>query len=164
VVAEEATTTVARDGQQLVGVVALDGELGSTPPGSPAVDETGAVVGLTTATADAAVAVVPIELASTVADELISSGSADHPRLGVSFTDDSAVAGALVAKVHDDGPAASGGVLPGDVVIELAGVEVDSMAKTIATLRTHRPGEVIEVIVHRDGIPVECHVKLGADI
>lgn len=163
VVADEATTTRARDGERLVGIVALDGELGSTPPGSPAVDETGAVVGLTTATADAAVAVVPIELANTVADELIASGSADHPRLGVTFVDDD-VAGALVSEVQDDGPAALGGVLPGDIVVELAGTTVESMAATIAALRTHRPGEVIEVIVRRDGALVGCQVKLGADI
>ena len=70
VVVDDAAVTTTIEGDWLIGVVALDGPLGETPPGSPVVDDTGAVVGVTAATAsDAPAALVPIDIATDVPED-----------------------------------------------------------------------------------------------
>ncbi len=161
-----ASASVAIDGDHLVGLLALDGSIGDLPPGSPVIDHTGAVVGIITATEEGApVAVVPIDLASHIAAELIAEGTFDHPRIGVTARDtlgDDAASGSYVTSVGIDSPAERGGMLEDDVIVEIEGESVESMAHMVAVLRTHEPGEWVDILVQRDSALVSCRVELGA--
>ncbi len=165
-VVDVASASTAIDGDHLVGLLALDGSIGDLPPGSPVIDHTGAVVGIITATVEGApVAVVPIELASRIASELIAEGTIDHPRIGVTARDtleDDPVPGSYVTSLETDGPAERGGVLEDDVIVEIEGEPVESMAHMVAVLRTHEPGEWVDILVQRDSALVNCRVELGA--
>lgn len=168
VVAEQSTSAMA-NGDPVVGIVELDGRIGDVPPGSPAYDVNGDIVGIATATADSApAAIVPIELARKVADEIIDTGEATHPWLGITARnpddDDPDRAGSLVTAVTADGPAAAGGMIAGDLITVIDGQRVDSMASMVATLRSHEPGDVVEVIVLRDGGEVRCSVELASHL
>lgn len=166
VVTSEASMATTIDGERIVGMIELDGALLDTPAGSPAVDGTGAVVGVTAATAPGEpVAVVPIDVASDVADALIETGEAGHPSIGITLVDHvpkdpTSRSGALVTSVMDGGPASAGGVAEGDVIVRIDDEMVSSMAGVVAELRDRRPGEHIDMTVLREGREVGCRVGI----
>lgn len=167
VVAEQSTSEMV-NGEPVVGIVELDGRLGDISPGTPAYDHDGRVVGMTTATADRApAAIVPIDLARQVADEIIATGGATHPWLGITaldHADDPDRPGSLVTEVATDGPAAVAGMLPGDLIVDIGGHEIDGTASMVATLRTHEPGDTIDVVVWRDEEEITCRVALASHL
>ena len=165
------STSSSSDGVDLIGIVELDRTLGGLPPGTPAVDEYGAVVGIASATAEyAPAAVVPIELARAVADEIIEYGEASHPRIGITardITDADDVPsehGAYVAAIDTDGAAAAGGMESGDVIVSIQGTAVRSTAEMIGALRSHDPGDVIIIVVERGDTLVDCTVDLRSHL
>ena len=153
----EAGSTETSSGDLLLGTFVLDTKLGDTPPGSPIVDETGAVTGITTATEPAAdAAVIPIEVAREVAAQLVEDGWAEHAWLGITARDVMAdeietgsIKGAFVIGIDEDGPASIGGVEERDVIVALDGEAIGSLAMMVAALRNHRPGDKIVVDVQR---------------
>lgn len=169
VVAAESTSAMA-NGDPVVGIVELDGRIGDVAPGSPAYDVNGDIVGITTATGEQApAAIIPIDLAREVADEIIDTGEATHPWLGVTARnphDDEMVdrAGSLVTAVAPDGPAADGGVLEGDLITTIDDRVVESTASMVATLRSYEPGNVVAVKVWRNGEEVDCSVELASNV
>ena len=169
-VVDPMSTSSSSDGVDLIGIVELDRSLGNLPPGAPAVDEHGAVVGIASATAEyAPAAVVPIEVARDVADQIIEFGEASHPRIGITArditeADDVSAEGAYVAAVDPDGAAAAGGMELGDVIVSIQGTAVTSMAEMIGALRSHDPGDVIKIVVHRGNRLVDCTVDLGSHL
>jgi S1-C subfamily serine protease len=59
--------------------------------------------------------------------------------------------GALLAQIEPDGPAAQAGLLPGDVVIKLDGVEVNGVDDLIRALDRDRIDRTLEMDVLRMG-------------
>ena len=59
--------------------------------------------------------------------------------------------GALLAQVEPEGPAARAGLLPGDVVIKLDGVEVNGVDDLIRVLDRDRIERTLEMDVLRAG-------------
>jgi len=59
--------------------------------------------------------------------------------------------GALLAQIEPDGPAAQAGLLPGDVVIRLDGVEINGVDDLIRALDRDRIGRTVEMEVLRLG-------------
>ena len=59
--------------------------------------------------------------------------------------------GALVAQIEPDGPAARAGLLPGDVVIKLDGVDVNGVDDLIRALDRDRIDRTLEMDVLRMG-------------
>ncbi len=69
--------------------------------------------------------------------------------------------GYLLGGVAEDGPAARAGLRAGDLVVELAGEPVGDLAGFTLALRRYDPGDVVEVVVRRDGRARRFHVTLG---
>ena len=166
VVAEQSTSAMA-DGEPVVGIVVLDGRIGNVAPGTPAHDREGNVVGMAAATADSApTALVPIDLAREVAEEIIATGEATHPWLGITAADpdvaDLGRDGSLVTAVTVDGPADVGAMMEGDLITDIDGRTVDSTASMVATLRSYEPGETVDIGVWRDGQEVRVTVDLAS--
>jgi S1-C subfamily serine protease len=59
--------------------------------------------------------------------------------------------GALLAQIEPDGPAARAGLLPGDVVIKLDGVDVNGVDDLIRALDRDRIDRTLEMDVLRMG-------------
>lgn len=161
-VVEPMSATAKADGAPIIGVVELDGRIGEIVPGSPAYDDAGTVVGVATSTADRApAALLPIDVARAVADDIIEHGVATHTWLGVrARTAEGEPTGSLVTAVTDGGPADLGGVETGDVIVSIGQNPVDSMEAMVALLRTYEPEATISVRVDRDGVEVTCVVSL----
>jgi putative serine protease PepD len=100
----------------------------------------------------------PIDYATEVADDIIETGTAHHAWFGVLGDDlDPATAallgrsGATLTRVVPDGPAAAAGLLEGDVVLAVEGVQTTSMSSLVVALRSHQPGDAVAVTFVRDG-------------
>jgi Peptidase family M28/PDZ domain len=75
------------------------------------------------------------------------------------FTED--VQGYKLAGVFDGSPAAKGGLKKGDVLVKLAGRDVVDLASFTTALRANTPGELVEVVVLREGNRLNFTVVLG---
>ncbi|MFF9895349.1 trypsin-like peptidase domain-containing protein [Streptomyces longispororuber] len=113
---------------------------------------------------------IPINQGKRVAEELINTGRATHPVIGVTidkrFTGD----GARIARtsqsggpaVNRGGPGDKAGLEPGDVITEVDGRRVHSGDELIVKVRAHRPGDRLELTVERDGEERKVTLVLGS--
>lgn len=85
----------------------------------------------------------------TVTDEIAESIGLDKAR------------GALVSSVMEDGPAESGGIQDGDVVLSFDGKDVDSMRELPRIVAETDIGKSVPVVVWRDGREREVSVEVG---
>jgi S1-C subfamily serine protease len=129
--------------------------------GGPLIDGTGAVIGMNTRTlvrgSDLAVPVVTLR---RVVDELLAHGGIRRGYLGVGAYP-AQLPGALVANLEDDGPAARGGLLVGDVIVEIDGTPITG-PDTLRTALADRPGEAATIAIIRGGARLELAVTIGS--
>jgi Zn-dependent M28 family amino/carboxypeptidase len=71
------------------------------------------------------------------------------------------IAGLRLTGVRAGSPADSAGLKAGDVVVEFGGVVVTDLQTYSDALYAHQPGDVVPVVVLRDGKRVSVQVKLG---
>jgi Do/DeqQ family serine protease len=103
---------------------------------------------------------VPVNLVKKVMDDLLEYGKVQRAFLGVQIQEvNSDVAkekglkstrGVLVARVNDGGAAELAGVQSGDVIISVAGVDVNSTSELMEQVGRHRPGDKIDIKVIRE--------------
>ncbi len=115
---------------------------------------------------------IPVDSAASVAAQLIEDGTAEHARLGVYLEDATADVrdgewagerlGAGLAEVIDGSAAAGAGLRTGDVVMSVEGRPTTSALALTARVRALQPGDTVQVLVERDGAPVEVAVTLEA--
>lgn len=86
-----------------------------------------------------------------------------EPFLGIrARTADGEVAGALVTRVDDGSPAGRAGVEVGDIIRKFGEKEISSPTLLAAAIRSHMAGDLVVVVVYRDGSEIEVGVRLGA--
>jgi S1-C subfamily serine protease len=101
----------------------------------------------------------PVDIARSVAEDIITQGRAVHVWLGVEGTDlDRRSAeelevrgGARVDQVVEGSPAADAGVTRQDVIVGVGGQPVGSMSALVIALRDSDPGDEVVLDVRRDG-------------
>jgi len=71
------------------------------------------------------------------------------------------VVGMKLMGVRPDSPADKGGLKTGDVIIEFGGLPVKDLYSYTDALYSHKPGDVVKVVVMRSGQRVELTVTLG---
>lgn len=115
---------------------------------------------------------IPMSVAMDVADQLKADGKVSRGWLGVviqevnkdlaeSFGLDKP-AGALVAQVLEDGPAAKGGLQVGDVILSLDGKPIIMSADLPHLVGALKPGSTAELDVVRDGARKKLKLGIGA--
>ncbi|MFG2451148.1 trypsin-like peptidase domain-containing protein [Streptomyces sp. NPDC048512] len=113
---------------------------------------------------------IPVNQAKRVAEELINTGRATHPVIGVTldmnYTGDGARVGAKAADggpaVSPRGPGAEAGVKAGDVITEVDGTRVHSGEELIVRTRAHRPGDHLRLTLRRGGAERTVTLVLGS--
>ncbi|WP_435599488.1 trypsin-like peptidase domain-containing protein [Streptomyces anulatus] len=113
---------------------------------------------------------IPINQGKRVAEELISTGKATHPVIGVTldmkYTGDGAKVGTEGADgapaVAKDGPAAKAGIRSGDVITHVKGQRVHSGEELIVKIRAHRPGDELDLKLTRGGEERTVTLTLGS--
>ncbi|MEU8550629.1 trypsin-like peptidase domain-containing protein [Streptomyces roseoverticillatus] len=112
---------------------------------------------------------IPINQAKRVAEELINTGRATHPVIGVTLDMAYSGDGARVNTKNGDGPAVTpggpgdkAGLQPRDVIKKVDGVAVHSGQELIVKIRSHRPGDRLTLTVERDGTERSVDLTLGS--
>ncbi|OEJ94542.1 S1C family serine protease [Streptomyces thermolilacinus] len=113
---------------------------------------------------------IPVNQGKRVAEELINTGKATHPVIGVSLDMKFAGDGARVADKAQDGgasvtpggPAAEAGIRPGDVITKVDGERVHSGEELIVKIRAHRPGDELRLTVRRGTAESAKTLTLGS--
>jgi serine protease Do len=170
--------TGGRRDPALVGLIQTDAAVSPGNSGGALADRNGEVVGINVAYlppdetgAENIGFAVPSDVVTSVADQLIESGKAAHPYLGISLADltpeaaqqfgTSANSGALVANVESGGPADSAGIRPKDVITALGSTQIKSSGDLLAAMRSYKPGDTVTLTVNRNGDNLNKDVKLG---
>jgi S1-C subfamily serine protease len=97
----------------------------------------------------------------TVANQIISTGHAEHAYLGVGLKPDTKN-GAQIASIQPNSPSASAGIEVNDLVTKLNGTAITSTNQLINTLNDHyKPGQTITLTVQRQGQTKQIKVTLG---
>jgi putative serine protease PepD len=152
----------------VIDAIQTDAAINPGNSGGALVDADGAVIGINSAIAslgDESIEgtqsgnigvgfAIPINQARTIANELITTGHAVHPLLGVSLEDKTSATGTDKAVVHSvtaGGPAAKAGIKEGDVITAIDGASTEGADAVIAAIRSHQPGQQVTVTVLRGG-------------
>ena len=114
---------------------------------------------------------IPIEVATTIANQIVATGKVEHAKLGVTvqevgqdIADSLKLAtpeGALIANVERGGPAEKAGLKPGDVVRSMNGKKVVSSIDLPAMVGLIKPGSTVKLEVWRQGKLIALDAKLG---
>ncbi len=146
--------------------------------GGPLVDANGRLVGITSSIASLGSSsgqsgsigigfAIPIREAKAIADQLITTGTAQHAYLGVGIKDGSApdgaakIAGALVTSVDPGTPAAGAGIKVGDVIVAVDEVAIVSADALFANIRERTVGDTVQITLMRNGTRETIQAKLA---
>ncbi|MBT3151447.1 trypsin-like peptidase domain-containing protein [Streptomyces sp. CHD11] len=113
---------------------------------------------------------IPVNQGKRVAEELINTGKAAHPVIGITLDMEYGGDGARVATEGQDGgppvstggPGATAGIKAGDVITEVDGRRVHSGEELIVKTRAHRPGDRLELTLERGGEERKVSLVLGS--
>jgi S1-C subfamily serine protease len=105
---------------------------------------------------------IPIEIAKRVADQIITTGRAQLPFIGISGQNLPDDRGALIQEVVSGGPAQRAGLRAGDIIVELDGQAIRSMDELISTLIQKEVGQTVRITYERDGNRRTAEVRLAA--
>ncbi len=178
--------TVAVQGENRNSSVVYNGLQTDAPinpgnSGGPLINLDGQVVGINSAIATAGSTAgsgsqggsiglgfaIPVDQAKRVAQEIMNTGSATKPVLGVTGSvsgsqADSTTGGAKINSVEANSPAAAAGLKSGDVVTKVGDARVQNFADLIARIGSYTPGAKITLTVQSGGATKAVDVTLGS--
>lgn len=147
-----------------LNAVQTDAAINPGNSGGPLLDMRGQVVGVNSAIASTGGSstntqvsgnigvgfAIPAAQARRTVDQLIQTGKADHPTIGVQV-DPQLGSGARVSDVQQGGSAQQAGVQSGDVITAVDGVKVASPTAFIVALQSKPIGATVTLSITRDG-------------
>ncbi|OPC85121.1 hypothetical protein B4N89_18310 [Embleya scabrispora] len=172
-----------------ISALQTDAPINPGNSGGPLIDAAGSVIGINSAIRSAGGAgqgnpfgaqqeagsiglgfAIPINQARRVAQQLIDTGKASHPVIGVSldvaYTGDGARIASEDVKgtppVRPGGPAERAGLKPGDVIKAIDGRRVHDANELIVAIRSKAPGGVVKLTIERDGAERTVDMTLEA--
>ena len=161
-----------------INALQTDAAINPGNSGGPLVDSTGSVIGVNSAIATLGTSLgsqsgsiglgfaIPINQARKTADQLIKSGKATYPVLGVSIEMKFDGDGALISKndkaILLGGPAAKAGLKAGDIIIKFDGRSIASAEELIVAIRAKSVGDKVELTYTRNGVVSTATVTLNA--
>ncbi|MCC6716447.1 MAG: trypsin-like peptidase domain-containing protein [Acetobacteraceae bacterium] len=148
----------------------IDAPINPGNSGGPLFNTDGDVVGMNTAIfspTGSSVGIgfaIPSDVVSRIVAELRSKGRVERGWLGVSLQDvqqPDGPKGVGVAAVERGGPAARGGLRPGDIIVAVNGETVDGARALIRAVAATAPGNRVRLTVRRQGGGVDLTVTVG---
>ena len=162
----------------VTNAIQIDASINPGNSGGPLFDATGAVIGINSSIKSLATSAdgqagsiglgfaIPSDLVVSIADQLITSGSASHGMLGVTVKAATATVGsdtyvgAQVQEVSSGSGAAAAGLRAGDVILKVEGQEVTSPKQLIGYVRRYKAGDTINLTIARDGSTQDVAVTI----
>lgn len=150
-----------------INALQTDAAINPGNSGGPLVDINGAVIGVNSAIASLGSSfssqsgsiglgfAIPINQAKKTAEQLIKTGKATYPLMGISVDSTFAGPGARIANTANailpGGPAAKAGLRVGDIITEIDGVTIGNADELIVTIRSHNVGDRVKIRYTRAG-------------
>lgn len=175
------------NGRLIDHLIQTDAAINPGNSGGPLIDSAGRLIGINTAIYSPSGAfagigfAVPVDTVNRIVPYLIEHGRYVRPSLGITIDDDISarlleemgVTGVLVLKVHAGSGAeraglrgtrvtSRGGIIPGDVILEVDGIGVTGVDALVDRLEKYDIGDRVELRVYRDGKIDTVSVVLGA--
>jgi putative serine protease PepD len=172
-----AVTTGNGNGESsFINALQTDAAINPGNSGGPLVDASGAVIGVNSAIATLGFSsqagsiglgfAIPINQAKKTAEQLIKTGSATYPIMGISVDTRFTGTGALITSegvgITPGGPADKVGLKAGDVITEFDGSEVDNSDELIVMIRSKSVGDKVKIQYKRNSLTKEVTVTLVA--
>ena len=168
---------VNSDQYAITDFIQTDAAINPGNSGGPLVNIRGEVIGINSAIATGTGYyqgygfAIPVTLAKDVMEDLIANGRVRRAVIGVRIGEVSpaaaksaglaTIAGALVGGyTGEDSPARRAGLEPGDVIVKADGKPVDRVGSLQRIIRSHSPGETVDLEVMRYGDRKNIRVKL----
>jgi serine protease Do len=164
------------DHYRIQDFIQTDAAINPGNSGGPLVNIRGEVVGINSAIASETGSysgygfAIPITLAKTVMDDIITHGRVRRAILGASILDVSAedaaanklkdIAGVSLQSFTEGSPAEKAGMEPGDIVVKIDGQPADKVSTLQRMIRAHQPGDVVTLEAVRYGEHKTFKVKL----
>jgi len=145
---------LVNSGGQLIGINSAIASLGSSGSSS---SQSGSIgIGFA----------IPVNEARSITEQLITSGKATHPYLGVSSEDGVVADGsakraaAVLTDVAAGSPAEAAGLRVGDSITEVDGESIDGSLSLVAQVRERSVGDKLTLKIVRDGQTKNINVTL----
>ena len=174
-------TPGAADDQSYINAIQTDAAINPGNSGGPLLDMQGQVIGVNSAIATAPGSstsaqsgnigvgfAIPSDQVRTVALQLIKTGKAVHPVIGVYLDSSYTGEGVRIADegpngdpaVNPDGPADQAGLKAGDVVTKFEGKPVTEGGELVVAIRSRAVGDTVTLTILRDGSERDVRMKL----
>jgi S1-C subfamily serine protease len=167
-------------GYTIDNLIQTDAAINHGNSGGPLVDLAGEVIGINTlivrdtGSGDVAEGLgfaIPVNTAQAVAQQIIQRGYFARPYMGISFQpinpdiadryNLSTKWGAYVTQVDAGSPAAQAGLVENDIITRLGNITLDDTHSYINALFMYKPGDIIPLVVMRNGQETQLQVTLG---
>ena len=167
-------TITLQNGLQMDGLMQTDAAINSGNSGGGLFDQEGKLIGINTAKASAEGIgfTIPINVAKTIVDNIVSGGSFEGVKLGISGVDVktfqqatgqklSIDKGIYVVEVVRESSAQKAGVTRGDIITKVNGKEINTMSSLKKALLEVRPQRKGKITVYRDGNTKDLDIEFS---
>jgi putative serine protease PepD len=158
-----------------INAIQTDAAINPGNSGGPLVDTRGQVIGVNSAIATTGGAIggeagnigvgfaIPMKQVQITASQILATGEARYPVIGASVNTGENN-GAKISDVPAGTPASHAGLKQGDVVTSIDGRRVTDGIDLIVAIRSHQPGEVVDLSVQRGGKHEDVKIKLDSKV
>lgn len=166
-------TITTESGTIIEGLIQTDAPINPGNSGGALVNSSGEVIGINTAIYQGAQGIgfaIPIHLAKSIADQIISKGYASHPWMGVYLdTVDTQISayyrlpvdyGAIIMDVVRNGPADKAGIKRGDIIVEFNGEKIETADDLVVRVMRCKVGDRVRLGVVRGDQRLTIEVTL----
>lgn len=167
-------TITLQNGLQMDGLMQTDAAINSGNSGGGLFDQEGKLIGINTAKASAEGIgfTIPINVAKTIVDNIVSGGSFEGVKLGINGVDvktfqqatgqkSSIDKGIYVVEVVRGSSAQKAGVTRGDIITKVNGKEINTMSSLKKALLEVRPQQKGKITVYRDGNTKDLDIEFS---
>lgn len=158
-----------------INFIQTDAAINPGNSGGPLLNFKGEAVGVNTAIQANAQNIgfsIPIDVAKTVADELINHGAISRPWLGITMNElneaqakslglPATTRGAFIRQIFEGSPAQEGGLEPGDIIQKIDEHPITSPKEVQEAVKAHRVGETVSVLVLRGATSTPLELTIG---
>lgn len=152
---------------EMTDLIQTDASINPGNSGGPLFNDKGEVIGINTAKASNAEGLgfaIPINIAKTIIEQVISEGDFQKVTLGIkgfdtSEFDMSVDKGVYVVEVEENSAAKRAGISSGNIIVKVDDKDITNMSDLTKALYTYKNGDVAKVTVLKDNEEVELEVK-----